>query len=132
MAEYVVGISCMTFTAITVALFGMAPATFSLAQKVIAGLHVVSESYLLFSLKTANEEAGFGDTAAKTAFVHTFGLLVALATEAALFMTPAHSGEEEHHEEEVDHSGDNSTTGEETVECDPTTDPTCAAAPAAL
>jgi len=122
----------LVLAGVSVGLFGVAPATFSLVQKAVAGLHIIEEAYLLFALKTANEEAGFGDTAAKSAFVHGFGLVVSLAVEAALFMTPAHSGEEEHHEEEVDHSGDNSTTGEETVECDPTTDPTCAAAPAAL
>ena len=93
MAEYVVGISCLTLTALTVALFGMAPATFSLAQKVIAGLHIVSESYLLYSLKKADDAAGFGTTAAKSAFVHGFGLVVALAVEAALFLTPAASSD---------------------------------------
>ena len=121
----------MVLAGVSVGLFGVAPATFSLVQKAVAGLHIIEEAYLLFALKTANEEAGFGDTAAKSAFVHGFGLVVALAVEAALFLTPAASSEEEAPAEEVD-TGDNSTTGDATADCDPTTDPTCAAAPAAL
>jgi len=109
----------------------MAPATFSLVQKAVAGLHIIEEAYLLFALKTANENAGFGSTAAKSAFVHAFGLVVAIAVEAALFLTPAASSEVAP-AEVVDNTGDNSTTGNATAACDPTTDPTCAAAPAAL
>jgi hypothetical protein len=108
----------------------MAPATFALVQKVVVGLHILGEAYMLSSVHSAAAAAGWGDTNAKSYFVHGFGLVVALAVETLLFLTPAKGSEST--EEEVDESADNSTTGDESAVCDPETDPTCAAAPAAL
>jgi len=108
----------------------MAPAIFGLVQKVVVGLHILGEAYMLSSVHSAAADAGWGDTNAKSYFVHAFGLVVALAVETLLVLTPPKGSESS--EEEVDESADNSTTGDENAVCDPETDPTCAAAPAAL
>lgn len=129
-AEYILGIGCFTLTGLSIGLFSLAPAVFTLVQEVLVGVHILAEAYLLSSVHSAASAVGWGSTNGKSYFVHTFGLITALAVEAGLILMPA-TTEVAPTEAPVD-EGDNTTEGDTTADCDPTTDPTCAAAPAAL
>lgn len=130
--EYFLGITCFALTSLSIGLFSLAPAVFTLVQQVVIGLHILSEAYLLNSVHSAASAVGWGSTNGKSYFVHSVGLLTALVVEAGLILMPATKTEEVTAEEPVDNNGDNTTEGGETAPCDATTDPTCAPAPAAL